>query len=172
MSVAQTPTPASPTHPGNATVRPAALADVAGIRPDVDRRAIALAAAARAGPRGRLARAAPGPDRRRAARTNIALCFPELDAPQRETLLREHFRDLGIGLFEFARAWWGSVAPMRRTVRIEGLEQLQALQAQKRGVLMVSGHFMTLELCGRLMCDHIPLPACTGACAVRCWNGR
>jgi Kdo2-lipid IVA lauroyltransferase/acyltransferase len=96
-------------------------------------------------------------DRRRAARTNIALCFPELDAAQRETLLREHFRDLGIGLFEFARAWWGSIVPMRRTVRIEGLEQLQALQAQKRGVLMVSGHFMTLELCGRLMCDHIPL---------------
>ncbi|QNP41552.1 LpxL/LpxP family Kdo(2)-lipid IV(A) lauroyl/palmitoleoyl acyltransferase [Lysobacter solisilvae (ex Woo and Kim 2020)] len=97
------------------------------------------------------------PDRRRAARINIALCFPELDAAARERLLREHFRDVGIGLFEFARAWWGSAAPMRRTVRIEGLEHVQALQAQKRGVLFVSGHFMTLELCGRLMCDHIPL---------------
>lgn len=96
-------------------------------------------------------------DRRHAARANIALCFPELDEAQREALLRDHFRDLGIGLFEFARAWWGSVAPMRRTVRIEGLERLHALQAEKRGVLMVSGHFMTLELCGRLMCDHIPL---------------
>ncbi|KQY50327.1 LpxL/LpxP family Kdo(2)-lipid IV(A) lauroyl/palmitoleoyl acyltransferase [Lysobacter sp. Root494] len=96
-------------------------------------------------------------ERRRAARINIALCFPELDEAAREKLLREHFRDVGIGLFEFARAWWGSVEPMRRTVRIEGLEHVRALQEQKRGVLFVSGHFMTLELCGRLMCDHIPL---------------
>jgi KDO2-lipid IV(A) lauroyltransferase len=97
------------------------------------------------------------PTRRRAARINIALCFPELDDAARERLLRAHFRDVGIGLFEFARAWWGSAEPMRRTVTIEGLEHVRALQAQKRGVLFVSGHFMTLELCGRLMCDHIPL---------------
>jgi KDO2-lipid IV(A) lauroyltransferase len=97
------------------------------------------------------------PTRRRAARINIALCFPELDEGARERLLRAHFRDVGIGLFEFARAWWGSAEPMRRTVTIEGLEHVRALQAQKRGVLFVSGHFMTLELCGRLMCDHIPL---------------
>ncbi len=96
-------------------------------------------------------------NRRRAARINIALCFPELDEASREQLLRDHFRDVGIGLFEFARAWWGSAEPMRRSVRIEGLEHVRALQAQKRGVLFISGHFMTLELCGRLMCDHIPL---------------
>lgn len=95
--------------------------------------------------------------RRRAARTNVALCFPEMPEHDREMLVRDHFRDVGIGLFEFARAWWGTVGPMRRTVRIEGLEHLRALQDQKRGVLLVSGHFMTLELCGRLLCDHVPL---------------
>lgn len=96
-------------------------------------------------------------ERRRAAAINIGLCFPEMHAAQRELLLRESFRDLGIGLFEFARAWWGNVAPMRRGVRIEGLEPIRQLQAQGRGVLLVSGHFMTLEMCGRLMCDHLPL---------------
>jgi Kdo2-lipid IVA lauroyltransferase/acyltransferase len=96
-------------------------------------------------------------ERRRAARINIALCFPELGEAAREKLLREHFRDVGIGLFEFARAWWGSAEPMRRTVRIEGLDHVHELQGRKRGVLFVSGHFMTLELCGRLMCDHLPL---------------
>jgi KDO2-lipid IV(A) lauroyltransferase len=95
--------------------------------------------------------------RRHAARVNLRLCFPELDDAARERLLRDTFRDFGIGLFEFARAWWGEIAPMRRDVVIEGLEHLRELQAQGRGVLMVSGHFMTLEICGRLLCDHVPL---------------
>ena len=95
--------------------------------------------------------------RREAARTNLALCLPELDAAQRERLLRDNFRDVGIGLFEFARAWWGDAEPMRGTAAIEGLDILQRLQAEGRGVLLVSGHFMTLEMCGRLLCDHVPL---------------
>jgi KDO2-lipid IV(A) lauroyltransferase len=95
--------------------------------------------------------------RREAARTNLALCLPELSPAQRERLLRDNFRDVGIGLFEFTRAWWGEVAPMRRRVRIEGLDVIQRLQAEGRGVLLVSGHFMTLEMCGRLLCDHVPL---------------
>lgn len=97
------------------------------------------------------------PSRCEAARTNLSLCLPELDCVQREALLHANFRDVGIGLFEFARAWWGNAAPMRRTARIEGLDILQRLQGEGRGVLLVSGHFMTLELCGRLLCDHVPL---------------
>ena len=95
--------------------------------------------------------------RREVARKNLSLCLPELDHAQRESLLRDNFRDVGIGLFEFARAWWGSATPMRRDASIEGLEILQDLQVAGRGVLLVSGHFMTLELCGRLLCDHVPL---------------
>ena len=97
------------------------------------------------------------PARRRAAETNLRLCFPDMSDAQRTALLQASFAGLGVGLFEFARAWWGSIEPMRRNVRIEGLEHLHALQAQGRGALLISGHFMTLELCGRLLCDHIPL---------------
>ena len=96
-------------------------------------------------------------DRRQAATRNLELAFPDMPATERDALRDASFRDLGIGLFEFARAWWGSVTPMRRTVEIEGLEHLRTLQAEGRGVLMVSGHFMTLEICGRLLCDHVEL---------------
>lgn len=93
--------------------------------------------------------------RRRAAQVNLALCFPDMPAGERAALLRASFCDFGIGLFEFARAWWGDIGPLRRTATIEGLEHLHAARAQGRGVLLVSGHFMTLETCGRLLCDHV-----------------
>ena len=94
----------------------------------------------------------------RVAERNLELCFPELDAAARAALLRAHFAALGIGLFEFARAWWGSVAPdAARACVVEGLEHIEAARARGRGVIVVSGHFTTLEICGRLMCDHVPL---------------
>lgn len=97
------------------------------------------------------------PSRRRAARVNFALCYPELDDAARTRMLHKHFAALGIGLFEFARAWWGSITSLRRSVRIDGLEHLRAANANGRGVLLISGHFMNLEICGRLLCDHVPL---------------
>jgi KDO2-lipid IV(A) lauroyltransferase len=96
-------------------------------------------------------------ERRRIAARNLALCFPALDEAARASLLREHFAALGIGLFEFARAWWGSIAALRRGLQVEGLEHIAAARAGGRGVIVISGHFTTLEICGRLLCDDVPL---------------
>lgn len=95
--------------------------------------------------------------RRDIAARNLALCFPELDAGARDVLLRQHFAAIGIGVFEFARAWWGSIDPLRRGLVVEGVEHVEAAREQGRGVIVVSGHFTTLEVCGRLMCDYLPL---------------
>jgi hypothetical protein len=43
-------------------------------------------------------------DRREVARTNLALCFPEMSEIARERLLRENFASNGIALFETATA--------------------------------------------------------------------
>src|SRR3546814_10235874 len=80
-------------------------------------------------PLGALLRALLG-ERRRIALRNLELCFPGLDAAAREALLREHFRSLAIGVFEFARAWWGSVDPLRRGIEVEGLEHIARSEEQ------------------------------------------
>lgn len=97
-----------------------------------------------------------GRSRAAVARRNLQLCFPQLDEAAREQLLRKSFRSIGEGVYEFARAWWGSVRGLQ-VDSVEGLETLAEFRRQGRGVLLLSGHFLTLEICGRLLCDHIEL---------------
>src|SRR5690606_37623630 len=46
---------------------------------------------------------------------------------------------------------------MRRGLVLEGLEHLEAARANGRGAIIVSGHFTTLEICGRLLAERVPL---------------
>ena len=87
--------------------------------------------------------------RRRVARINLGLCFPDLTSQQREKLLREHFRAFGRGLVEGGIAWWGSPERLRRMVRIEGQEHVDALDGQLFIVLVP--HFVGIELEGLRM---------------------
>ncbi len=87
--------------------------------------------------------------RRRIAARNLELCFPELTADARHRLLRRHFRSLGIGLMELGLAWWASDRRLRAMVSLEGLEHLEAAGA--RPVILVAGHFTTMDLACRLL---------------------
>lgn len=96
------------------------------------------------------------PRRRRIARTNLGLCFPELDTRARRALLRDHFRSLGIGVIETAMSWWTPTGRLRGLARIEGLEHLHAALDAGCGVILLSAHFTTLEIGGRLLSLHAP----------------
>ena len=94
---------------------------------------------------------------KRIARRNIELALPELDAPERRRVLREHFAGLGCALFETAISWWSSDQRIRRITRMDGLEHLAAAQATGRGVLLLSAHFNSIEIGCRALAARMPL---------------
>jgi len=104
---------------------------------------------------GRIARHAAR-RRRHIAEVNIRLCFPELNEAQRHALVREHFRSLGKGIVETALCWWGREAQLRSKFILTGSEHLQAALAGGKGVILLSAHFTTLELGGRLLALDTP----------------
>lgn len=87
---------------------------------------------------------------------NLELAFPELSPAERHTLSREHFISLGQGLFETALSWWGSESRLNKLAHIEGIEHLHKAHT-KGGVILLSAHFTSLELGGRLLAPYLPL---------------
>jgi Kdo2-lipid IVA lauroyltransferase/acyltransferase len=93
----------------------------------------------------------------RTARRNMELCLPEKSPAEREALLAAHFRALGVALMETAIVWWWPAKRLTKLVCIEGLEHLQAGLARGHGVILLTAHFTSLEMSGRVMASIAPL---------------
>ena len=85
-----------------------------------------------------------GGKRRKIARRNIELCFPELSEAERVRLLKQNFSNYGMALLETGMSWWWPAWRFNRLVKIEGLEYLDQLQGQ--GALLIAIHFTHLEI--------------------------
>jgi Kdo2-lipid IVA lauroyltransferase/acyltransferase len=85
------------------------------------------------------------------ARRNMELCMPAQTPEERRKLLAAHFQSLGISLFEIAFSWWAAPRRIRRLIRIDGAENLHAALARGRGVILLSAHFTTMEMGGRML---------------------
>ncbi|SDI48886.1 lysophospholipid acyltransferase family protein [Propionivibrio dicarboxylicus] len=89
-----------------------------------------------------------GKRRRHIAATNLALCFPELDAAAREQRLRAHFEAIGRSLLERSLLWWSRPERLRQLVRVEGEEKIRALIDAGKPVIMLAPHFVGLDAGG------------------------
>lgn len=86
------------------------------------------------------------PKRRRIARRNLELCFPELDAPRRERLAREHYGWLGQSLLERGVLWYASAARLRRLIEVTGDPHLA--ERSDKPVMWLVPHFIGLDVAG------------------------
>ena len=95
--------------------------------------------------------------RRRYARRNLELCFPELYPNEIRQLLTDHFRSLGMSLVELGMSWWCSEHELQSLFRLSGWENLEEAMADSEGgVVALSGHFVAMELSGRVMRTRVP----------------
>ena len=96
------------------------------------------------------------PYRRHIAKTNLSLCFTHLDPQQQQQLLKRYFACQGIGIVETVVAWWAPEKIFSPQVSYSGLQYLQNALDNHKGVLLLSGHFTTMEIGGRLLAKKIP----------------
>jgi len=87
-----------------------------------------------------------GASRRHITDTNIELCFPELSTAARAELARESFIHTVIGALEITQPWLNPRRDLRDRITLHGVEHLQRAAAQGRGVLLIGGHFSTLDV--------------------------
>jgi KDO2-lipid IV(A) lauroyltransferase len=104
---------------------------------------------------GRLAYAVGG-SRRAIVRRNIELCFPELAPAEHDALVFDHFKALGMTVIEMGLGRWATDRHLASITKLTGIEHVtDALQSGK-GVILLSAHFTTLEIMGRVLALNMP----------------
>ncbi|MBI5448488.1 MAG: lipid A biosynthesis lauroyl acyltransferase [Gammaproteobacteria bacterium] len=85
---------------------------------------------------------------------NLQLCFPELNKKQRQLLLKKTYQSLGMAVIEMLMSWWLPNKKIDTRLTVHNRTYLdQALKTH--GVILLSPHFNTLELVGRLLTLHV-----------------
>lgn len=88
--------------------------------------------------------------RRKVTQVNVQLCFPERSKREQGILVRDIFRANGIGFVETAWAYWGNPEIFQGRLNYVGFELIQQALTQGRGLILLGGHFSSLDLGGRL----------------------
>lgn len=88
-----------------------------------------------------------GDSRRLITSRNLELCFPDKTPDERKKILVESFESAGVAFIEMGMAWWWPDWRLKKLCRVEGLENVQALQGQ--GAVLLGMHFTTLDIGGR-----------------------
>ncbi len=95
--------------------------------------------------------------RRRTVDTNLARCFPEKPAEERERIKRCCYQNIGAALTELSMCWFWPAERLKPLVEIVGREHLDAALDSGRGAILLTGHFTSLEIGARLLALFVPV---------------
>jgi KDO2-lipid IV(A) lauroyltransferase len=84
--------------------------------------------------------------RRRIARTNLRLCFPNLTEEERTRISKAHFRYFARSFFDRFILWYQPAERIRELVQLRGMEHLEAVAG--RPVILLAPHFIGLDAGG------------------------
>ena len=84
--------------------------------------------------------------RRQIAAINLAMCLPELDAAQRQALLKANFVHTALGALEAMLPWLNPGRDLSGRIDVQGLEHYQKAIDEGRGVLVLAAHFTTMDV--------------------------
>lgn len=86
--------------------------------------------------------------RREVVDANLRQAFPGMEGTERRWVAAAMFRRLGEALFEFLALSGWNASEVRRHVPELDLSELEALRAEGRGAVLMTGHFGNWELMG------------------------
>ncbi len=84
--------------------------------------------------------------RRRVVLSNLEHCFPLQTNSWYQETCKKHLQSFTTGLVEQSICWWWSNERLEKLVEIQGLENLRSAKANNKGVILLFGHFTTLEM--------------------------
>lgn len=87
------------------------------------------------------------PSRRRIARINVDLAFPESSAAARAAIVRQSFIAAGSAIAETACVWFRPQGVLGERIRLEGEAHVEAALAAGRGVIILQAHFTAIDVC-------------------------
>lgn len=95
------------------------------------------------------------PSRRIIADINLKIAFPEASDKKIISLRKQCFDNMGIAAFELALSWWQEQR-LLSLCEVEGLDNITQIQAEGRGVIILTAHFTCLEIGGPVLNHHVP----------------
>jgi len=97
--------------------------------------------------------------RNRIVEINLRRCFPEMTQAERDRIRDECYENFAISLLEMAMCWWWSDHRLKNLVEIRGKQHIDAALQKGQGVILLTGHFASLEIGARLLSLFMPVQA-------------
>ncbi len=86
---------------------------------------------------------------RQVTEENLAICYPDMDSKQRETLAKNSLKHLAMTAMELAPIWQRPVtAVLNAVVEVEGYEDFKQALSDDRGLIILAPHFGSWEVIG------------------------